>query len=575
MLLTRLIFIIILFFNTLYIGPNDKAIFISPVKIPLLLSANFGELRSDHFHSGIDIKTEGVTGKEIVAAANGYVYRISVSPGGFGRALYIKHPTGFSTVYGHLERFSPEIEKYVTDQQYERKSFLVSLFPPKGKFDVKQGELIAYSGNSGSSGGPHLHYEIRKSDSEIPVNPLMFEFGTEDNIKPVIEKLVIYPINRQSLVNNDHKVKKINVAGSNGKYYIPSENEIRISGIAGFGIKSYDLLNGSSNKCSAYSIELEIDSIPLFRYVMESFSFNESRYINSHIDYEIYQREKIYVERAFKLPNDKLSVYKDLIRRGLFNFADDKIHHVLITVTDVHNNRSSLSFKIKSQSPGADVENEISDMDKDLKIMPYNKSNKFSSDNISLTIPYGALYDTLYFSYKTSVRKARMLSEMHHVHNRYTPLHKALTLSIKPDTIPAGLESKMLITLSNEDQNKIAVNSKWEDGYLTANVMTFGNYYVSIDTIAPEISSNSIHHGADLSGKKSFRFRISDDFSGIKSYEPNIDGKWALFDYDQKNNLLTYTFDEQRIKKGTKHKLSLKVTDYKDNISTYACDFTW
>ena len=159
-------------------NPKDKSIFISPVKIPLLLSANFGELRIDHFHSGLDIKTQGVTGKEVVAAASGYIYRISVSPGGFGKALYIRHPSGYSTVYGHLDRFTPEIEEYVKAQQYEKKSYLVTLFPAKDKFPVKQGELIAYSGNSGSSAGPHLHYEIRKSESEIPVNPLLFEFGT-------------------------------------------------------------------------------------------------------------------------------------------------------------------------------------------------------------------------------------------------------------------------------------------------------------------------------------------------------------------------------------------------------------
>jgi len=207
--------------------------------------------------------------------------------------------------------------------------------------------------------------------------------------------------------------------------------------------------------------------------------------------------------------------------------------------------------------------------------MSYTKINKFVSDKISVIIPYGALYDTLYFSYKKSDRKRTMLSDMHHVHNRYTPLHKALTLSIKPDTIPSGMESKMLIAQMNEERDKIAVNSIWSDGYLTADVMSFGNYFVSLDTVSPEISSNSIYQGANLTGKKSFRFKITDDFSGIKSYEPIIDGKWALFEYDQKNNLLICTFDEQRIEIGIKHRLSLKVTDYKDNSSHFACDFTW
>jgi hypothetical protein len=295
MFISRIILISLLFFNSLSDNPKNKNQFISPLKIPLSLSANFGELRADHFHSGVDIKTQGTTGKEVVATASGYVYAITVSPGGFGRAIYIRHPSGYSTVYGHLEKFNDVIEEYVKAVQYEKKSFLVTLYPTSDKFPVKQGEVIAFSGNSGSSGGPHLHYEIRKSEGEMPVNPLSFDFGTTDKIKPVIEKLVIYPINRNTLINSQNRKKWINVTGSNGKYSVPDDTEINISGLAGFGIKSFDLIDEGTNKCSVYSIELRIDSICLFRYVMDAFSFSESRYINSHIDYDAYQRDNIYV----------------------------------------------------------------------------------------------------------------------------------------------------------------------------------------------------------------------------------------------------------------------------------------
>ena len=573
MLLTRVFIISILFFNTLYDDPKDKSIFISPVKIPLLLSANFGELRLDHFHSGLDIKTQGVTGKEVVAAATGYIYRISVSPGGFGKALYVRHPSGYSTVYGHLDKFTPDIEDYVIARQYDKKSYLVTLFPAKEKFPVKQGEMIAYSGNSGSSAGPHLHYEIRKSESEIPVNPLLFEFGTGDNIEPVIEKLVIYPVNRHTIINNQNIIKKINVSGGHGNYYITAENEIRISGLAGFGIKSFDLLNDSYNKCAVYSIELAIDSITIFKYVMDGFSFNESRFINSHIDYETYLKENIYIERTFVLPNDKLSVYKDVVNRGIFNFNDDMTHHVEIIVTDVRNNKASLTFEVKAESaksPGV-----AETIDKNLRLMPFNKSNKFVAENISISIPAGALYDTLNFSYKKGEGTKEMLSDLHNVHDKFTPVHKAYTLSIKPGVIPGGKESKMLIVQLGADQEKSAMNSIWSEGYLTAEVLSFGKFFVGIDSVAPVISANGLVSGAILTGKKEIKIKITDDFSGIKSYEPTIDGKWALFEYDQKNNLLIYIFDERRITQGTKHSLSLKVTDNKDNISFYNCDFTW
>ncbi len=573
MLLSRFLFISILLFNTLDDIPKDKTFFISPVKIPLSLSANFGELRIDHFHSGLDIKTQGTTGKEIVAAASGYVYRISVSPGGFGNAIYLRHPSGYSTIYGHLESFTPEIDRYVRDQQYLKRSFTITLFPPKEKFPVNQGDLIGYSGNSGSSAGPHLHYEIRKSETEVPVNPLLFEFGTGDNIEPVIERLVIYPLGRNTLINNENNIKKINVAGGHGNYYIPDSNEITISGPAGFGIKSYDLLNDSYNKCAVYSIELKVDSITRFRYVMDGFSFSESRYVNSHIDYEAYLRENVYIERTFILPNDRLSVYSDILNNGLFNFQDDKIHHIDIELTDVHDNKSRLGFKVESRMPVS--EPVPSYPDKNVIVMPYSRSNKFRAEGITVSVPAGALYDTLFFTYKKNKGNPDMLSDVHYVHDKYTPLHKAVFLSIKPSLIPAGKESKTLIIQMSDDFQKSPLNSTYSEGYVNAEAMTFGMFYIGIDTVPPVISANGIVPGAGLSGRKEMRIRITDDLSGIKSYEPSIDGKWALFEYDQKNNVLIYRFDPERIEKGVMHNLSLIVNDNKDNQSVYNCDFKW
>lgn len=573
MLLTGILLSILFLFNQPEIINKPDSSFISPVKIPLLLSANFGELRVDHFHSGLDIKTQGVTGKEVVAAESGYIYRISVSPGGFGNVLYVSHPSGFSTVYGHLDRFRPDIEDYVKSQQYEKRTFTITLFPPKDKFPVKQGDLIGYSGNSGSSGGPHLHFEIRKAENEKPLNPLLFNFSIADNIPPVIEKLAIYPATRNTLINNRNNIKKINVAGGHGNYYISSDNDITISGPAGFGIKTYDLLNDSYNRCAAYSIDLKIDSNEVFKYEMDGFAFSESRYVNSHIDYETYQKENIYIERTFVLPNDKLSVYKDLVNRGIFNFSDNRIHHIRIIVSDANNNESSLTFQVKSQPANHQAKSDT--IDKNLKVMPYNRTNRFISDNIYVAIPAGALYDTLYFSYKMTPGTSEMLSDVHSVHNKFTPVQKAYNLSIKPTVVPKGKAPKMLIVQIGDNQNKIAVRSSWSGEYLSAEVLSFGDFYIGMDTIPPTISPYGFAPGSDLSSGKEIRIRITDDLSGIKSWDPEIDGRWALFEYDQKNDLLTYKFDEKRINKGTKHNLSLKVTDNKDNSSSLNCDFTW
>ncbi len=554
--------------------PKDRSIFISPVNIPLSLSANFGELRADHFHSGIDVRTQGVTGKEVFAAASGYVYRISVSPGGFGKALYIRHPSGYSTVYGHLDRFTPEIEEYVISRQYEEKSFMVTLWPSKEKFRYEQGDLIAYSGNSGSSSGPHLHYEIRKSDEEVPVNPLLFEFGIKDDIRPVIETLVIYPAGKKTIINNWNKLLKLDVNGGSGSYSLSSNNQISISGSAGFGFKAYDLLNGSYNKCSVYTIELKIDNIPVFNYKMDTFSFGESRYVNSHIDYEILQREKTYIERAFILPNDKLNAYGNVINKGIFNFADERIHNVELIVADIHNNRSVLYFNVNSV-PAVVSENQPKPDETSPVLMPFNRNNKFVSKNITVNIPSGALYDTLYFEFKKSAGNPLMFSEIYQIHNKYTPLHKSYNISIKPDRIPEGKQSKMLIIQLADELKKVPLSSTWNNGYLSANTNTFGTFCVGIDTVPPQISHNGFLSGANLAGKPNMKIRITDELSGIKTYEPLIDGEWALFEYDQKNDILIYDFDPKRIQKGSKHNLTLKVTDNKDNLSTYKCEFIW
>jgi hypothetical protein len=307
---------------------------------------------------------------------------------------------------------------------------------------------------------------------------------------------------------------------------------------------------------------------------MDSFSFNESRYINSHIDYETFLKENIYIERTYLLPNDRLSVYHNVISKGIFNFADGRKHHIEIIVADICNNKSSLSFYVNS-APPTNHETRVETDENNAVLMPYNRNNKFITKNVVVNIPSGSLYDTLYFEFKKSAGRTGMYSDIYQIHNKYTPVHKPYNLSIKPDHVPQGKGTKLLIIQLDDDMKKIPVSSIWDNGYLTATLRTFGTFFVGIDTIPPFISLSGFTSGANLEGKTGLKIKIRDNFSGIKAYEPEIDGRWALFEYDQKNDLLTYKFDSTRIQKGSKHNLTLRVTDNRDNVSTCKCEFIW
>ncbi len=563
-----------------------QEIFGPPVNIPLFLSSGFAELRPDHFHSGIDIKTQGVTGKNVLASADGYVYLISVSPSGFGKSIYLRHPSGFSTVYAHLESFSPEIEDYVKRHQYNRKSYSITIYPPKERFQFKKGDLIGFSGNTGSSSGPHLHFEIRKTAGEKPVNPLQFGFKIEDNLKPRIERLVVYPANKSSLINGHNKKIFINASGRNGNYKLVENDELTISGTAGFGIICRDFMNNTPNRFDITSIELFIDSIPWFRYDMSEFSFDQTRYINAHIDYEALMKNNTWIHRVFVLPNDKLDRYSGYMNNGLYDFDTESIHNIMIVVKDGSGNTSTLSFKVKSASPPIDARiNEIAltdtagqinnEKDKIITPMPFWKNNLFESDSIKITIPEGALYDSLYFRYTKERGNNLLYSSIHKVHDRFTPLHKAITISIMPDSVPKAGASKLVVVNVDDNGRIKSAGGKYSGGFITASVLNFGSYAVAADTTPPLIIPNGLTQNANLSALKEIRIKITDNLSGIKNYTGLIDGKWALFEYDAKNDLIFYKFDSDRITKNTNHTLELTVTDNRDNIAVLRRDFFW
>ncbi|RLD62688.1 MAG: M23 family peptidase [Bacteroidetes bacterium] len=543
--------------------------FRSPLDIPLRLTGNFGELRSNHFHSGIDIKTQGVIGLKVYAVADGYVSRIKISPFGYGKAMYISHPNGIVSVYGHLHEFNIQLDKYVKYKQYMNKSYSIDIFPEKNEIPVRKGDVIALSGNSGTSGGPHLHFELRNSKTEHPINPLLFKFNIIDKIKPRIYKTYIYPLNPNSYVNNSINKKTFSVTGNNGKYFLKEKDTIIVHGEIGFALKAYDYLNNSYNKCGVYSIKLKVDNNLIFYNKFDEFSFSETKNIKSYMDYNESIRHKNRFHKCFLDPNNDISIYKNIINRGIVNFNDNKTHNINFTIKDVYDNTSTLDFVIKSSSK------ENSSIDTSYKqctqVMPYEKINFFTDDDIKIFFPENSLFDTLFFQFNKSEAVAGSLSPVYHIHNCYTPIKNKYSLSIKIGSLPDSLVNKTIIAYVDKKNKIYAIGKKWnhEQNFVEVKTNKLGNFTIAIDTVPPKIIPYNFTINTDLSNLNKIKFKIKDTLSGIDTYNGYIDNQWVLFEYDAKKNLLTYVFDE-KISKKNNHTLKLTVTDRVGNKKTYS-----
>ncbi len=552
---------------------NAQKIFRSPVNYPIKLSANFGEIREGPFHSGIDIQTGAVTGKSIYAVADGYINRINVSANGFGKAIYITHPNGYVTVYAHLQNFTPDIEAYVKNQQYEQKSFRVILHPSKTEFPVKMGDIIAKSGNTGGSLGPHLHFEIRNIKNHHPVNPLLFHFKIKDNMNPIINRIHLYPLSRDSYIDSSNEKKVYKARINHGYYKLEQDKIIPARGIIGVGIETLDYLNDSWNKCAVYSIEMKEDNKVIYSHEMKEFSFNETRYVNSHIDYEEKIRNGNNVHQTFIAPNNQISIYNESLNRGRIILNDTNIHIISLSVTDAYNNKSQVTFRLQSTETA--FERIDSKLESFSKMMPYNQDNSFSHKGFNINILEGSLYDTLYFSYAEAPSLPGTFSSVHFVHNRYAPLHKYCNISFTPDSVPPGLESNLIAAIINSNEGLVPAGGEWDGEKLNVRTRKFGKYVIVIDTVNPEIKPLNIRNNKNMTGLSDIRFKITDDFSGIQSYTGTIDGEWVLFEYDPKNDLLVYHFDKKRLTQKQQHTLELKITDNCDNTAIITTDFYW
>ncbi|MBC8005436.1 MAG: M23 family metallopeptidase, partial [Verrucomicrobia bacterium] len=475
--------------------PIDANYYAVPVKIPVFLSGNFAELRPNHFHGGIDIKTQGRTGLPIYAAAEGYVSRISVSASGYGRALYIDHPNGTTTVYGHLESFSTKIDDYIRKIQYEKETFAINQLVPAETLPVHKGEVIAKSGNSGSSGGPHLHFEIRRTKEEIMLNPLLFNMPAKDTSKPVVQGLMVYPVSDDASVSGKNQAQRFETVLTGSTYQLKNNQPIPVWGKVGFGLQAVDLLTGSANKCGIYSLKLSVDNEVIYAFTMDDYVLEESKYINSHIDYAQAARSGRRLYRTWLEPGNKLSIYDVAEKRGIYHAEDNQLHKVKYEITDAYGNSTSLAFSIQSKKTA------ITTPELKGESFKFNRNNHIRNDELVLDIPEGALYNDVDFIYLKKMRNPKFYSPVYQLHNSLVPLHFACPLKIKAD-LPAHLQSKVMLAQVDPTSGRVySATGKYVDGWVEGNIRVLGNYALAVDTVAPKIIPLSIANKQTLQEK--------------------------------------------------------------------------
>ncbi|MEO6813145.1 MAG: M23 family metallopeptidase [Ginsengibacter sp.] len=566
-----LFFIFLIFSSAIYaqIFPAKnypKGYFIYPVDARIGLAANFGELRPNHYHMGLDCRTDQVENRMVKAAADGYIARVSIAPFGFGRAIYINHPNGLTTLYGHLNSFYPELEKYVKEQQYKLESWQVSLDIPANLFPVKKGQFIAFSGNTGGSQGPHCHFEIRDTKTDKVLNPLLFGFPIPDDVPPTILRLYMYD---RCVSTYSQSPKLLGIKKENGVYStvqnVISVNTDKVS----FGISANDKLSGSNNPNGIYEAIIYLDGLPISGFQLDSISYDETRYLNAHIDYKTKAAGGPYIEHLSRLPGYPEGVYKDINGDGVIEMNDDKIHQIKIVVRDANGNTSNLEFKIKK---GLIVEKgrqgDSSSFYQQKEFQP-GFVNIFENDNLQLYLSPQALYDSVLFTHSEKTSAAPyIISSVFTAQSGLVPVQDYFTIKIKPNkTVEENVSDRVLMKRSWGGKTEVVKAKKVGDWY-SARFRAFGNFELIVDDEPPVIGGFA--NNSNLSHSKNIVFTPRDNNDEIKNFRAELDGKWLRFTND-KGRSYVYHFDEMC--PPGKHELKITVEDEAGNRAEKTLNF--
>ncbi|WP_372945396.1 M23 family metallopeptidase [Muriicola sp.] len=538
--------------------PRDA--FRSPLDIPLILAGTFGELRSNHFHSGIDIKTRQRQGLPVYAIADGTVSRIKVSHWGYGKALYIAHPNGYTSVYAHLQKFSPEIEAYVKQTQYRNRSYEIEVFPEYGQLKVSKDSLVAYSGNTGGSSGPHLHFEIRSSLTEKPTNPLLYGLDVRDATNPTLEGLYAYPLSGDAVVNQSEDRVQLSLTRQADGSYLASE--VIAIGTIGFGVAAYDRQDLAANQNGLYELEQKVNGRVTAAFDFDSFSFGETRLINTLIDYEYLSKYRRRIQRCFKWNGNDLSIYKQLENDGKLTVLPGMNYTVEITLKDLAGNSSRVVIPVEGRR---EIPLEKKEVLKTDHYISAGKPNNFDLGRARVFFPANTFYEDFYIDLKSN-------NDTVTIHNNSVPAHKNFTLTFDTQGYDEGFLKTAFIARLDERLRPDYMKTYKRGASFSTRTRSLGTFTLARDTVPPTIRPKNFKSKQWLTNYRYLSLLISDDLSGIASYEATLNGEWILMEYEPKNNTITYNFDDKILDK-KQCDLKVVVTDNVGNSTTFTSSF--
>ncbi|NJY63736.1 M23 family metallopeptidase [Salinimicrobium sp. CDJ15-81-2] len=533
--------------------------FDDPLQVDLALAGTFGELRSNHFHSGLDIKTQQREGLPVFASAEGYVSRINVAHFGYGKALYIQHPNGYTTVYAHLKNFSPRIEAYIKKLQYQKESYEVEVYPTASELPVERGEMVANSGNTGGSGGPHLHFEIRDGNQH-PMNPLMFGIDIADNRPPLVSGVYVYPLAEDAHVNGSAERQKLRlIPQQDGSF---QAEKLEACGDIGFGINTVDQLDAAPNQNGVFRIETSANGENMLQLNFEKFSFDETRHLNQLIDYGYYSQNNRRIQKLFVEPSNPLSIYRDSFNKGVLNVQDSLSYNYVIKVSDFAGNERIVRIPVEGRQrtdikPKTDNTTEY--------FVEAGKGAQFEEKGIDVYIPKNSLYQDVFLDVTFEEEKISL-------HEDIVPIHSNISIGFDVSKYePQDREQLFIARLNKWGKPNYSTTAKEGDRF-TTKTRSFGTYTLARDTKAPAVIPVNFKNGQWISGNKDLRVKISDDLSGINSFRATVNGKFILMEYEYKQNLLTHYFEDGVVTE-TENQLKIEVTDNVGNTTIFESTF--